>query len=106
MTQPMLNILMWEENAADAERIVGVLHSAGFPLQARRVTRLNDLLDALTASRPDIIFSDHSLPRINGFEALALVRHMDPGIPFVFVVGAAAGETGSARARIGCPRIS
>lgn len=81
-----LRVLLIEDSPDDAMLVVRQLQKSGLALQTRRVETREELLDALN-SPWDIVFSDYSLPRFNGMEALNIVRERDPEIPFIIVSG-------------------
>lgn len=81
-----LRALIIEDNNDDAELLLLALKKGGFAPDAIRVDTKTDLLEALK-SPWDIIFSDYSMPNLNGFEALKLVREIDLDIPYIYVSG-------------------
>ncbi len=82
-----LNILLVEDNAADAELIASQLEAVARELNVRRVQTELEFRDALQAGPPDLIISDHGLPSFSGFKALEIVRAEHPTLPFIFVSG-------------------
>jgi CheY-like chemotaxis protein len=82
-----LDILLVEDNAADAELIAGQLEAVARELNVRRVQTELEFRDALQAGPPDLIISDHGLPSFSGFKALEIVRAEHPTLPFIFVSG-------------------
>ncbi len=64
------------------------LRKAGFDFQAKRVETREDFEAEVAQHTPDLIISDHGLPRFDGFAALALARSRCPEVPFIFVTGA------------------
>jgi CheY-like chemotaxis protein len=55
-----LNVLLLEDDPADAQLIVAQLRQAGFAPCWRRVQTESDYLDSLQTA-PDIILADHSI---------------------------------------------
>lgn len=81
-----MRTLIIEDNNDDAELLLYVLRKGGFAPDFVHVDTKADLLNAL--KNPwDIVFSDYSMPNFNGFEALRLVREIDPDVPFLYVSG-------------------
>ncbi|MDB6126296.1 MAG: hybrid sensor histidine kinase/response regulator [Verrucomicrobia bacterium] len=81
-----MKILHLEDNPRDAELVTLTL-IAEFPgCTITTVVRRDDFLAGLAES-PDLVLSDFSLPGFSGLEALALVRELQPQIPFVFLSG-------------------
>ena len=82
-----LQILIIEDDPADAERLLRELKREGFAFQSRRIQTRDEFLGCLEAQPPDLILSDHGLPTFNGFAALEIVQEKCPDVPFVFVTG-------------------
>jgi CheY-like chemotaxis protein len=84
-----LKILFVEDLAADAELAAAELKRAGIELVARRVDTEGDFIRELNEFRPDIILSDFSMPRLAGYDALALAQAQGgaPDTPFIFLSG-------------------
>jgi PAS domain S-box-containing protein len=87
-----IRILYLEDVPADVAVINHELRKGGFELRAKRVETREDFLYQLEHHPPDLIISDHGLPRFDGFAALALARERSPEVPFIFVTGSR-GET-------------
>jgi two-component system, sensor histidine kinase and response regulator len=94
LTARPLRLLLLEDNPADAELNVRVLHRAGLEFESRRVEAREDFLAALDDFQPDAILADFGLPRFDGLTALRLTRERDADRPFIFVTGAL-GEEGA-----------
>ena len=82
-----LRILLVEDSAEDAELMIDQMREAGIHGRFQRVESEVELQQALAAGVPDIVLSDLSMPGFTGFEALHLVRRVDPELPFIFVSG-------------------
>ncbi len=81
-----LQLLIVEDNPADAELAVLELTRAGFAPQWLRVENEPDFLAALK-KRPDIILSDFSLPQFSGMRALELLQASGLDIPLILISG-------------------
>ena len=84
---PLLRILLIEDDFYDAELFAYALKSDGLPYQMQRVTSVVELRAAIPAFVPHVIVCDFSLPGFNGFEALAITRAACPETPFFFSSG-------------------
>ena len=82
-----VQLLLVEDSEMDVELTMRSLKSAGFNCRFRRVVDEKDMRSALSASLPDLILSDFSLPGFDGMAALALARVEAAGIPFIFLSG-------------------
>lgn len=81
-----LRALLIEDTEDDALLLLNELERGGYQLVHQRVDKPEELLRALEKDW-DIIFSDYSMPWMNGFEALQLVRQQDVDTPLIFVSG-------------------
>jgi signal transduction histidine kinase len=82
-----LDILMLEDDPADAELTRFTLRKGGLQVYVRRVETRADFLAELEEHPPALILSDYSLPGFDGNEALDLARQKCPETPFIFVTG-------------------
>jgi CheY-like chemotaxis protein len=82
-----LQIIVIEDDLADAARITHELKRRGVSFHSRCVETREDFLSCVERQRPDIILSDHKLRSFNGFDALELAQERCPQVPFVFVTG-------------------
>lgn len=87
MPEPSCDILLVEDDAADAELALRAL--ASLALAVRRVadgeTALADLRSASPRARPRVVLLDLKLPGIDGFQVLAAIR-AEPAICMLPVV--------------------
>jgi CheY-like chemotaxis protein len=87
--QPVLSsrfrILVVDDEPAIRELAGTVLKSLGYDV--RTATDGLDALRALCAYLPDLIISDLNMPRMSGFEFLALVRERFPHIATIAMSG-------------------
>jgi len=82
----LLDILLVEDNAADAELVERELRAGGLRFVARRVQDRSSY-EAALAQRPDLVLSDHALPQFDGLTALTLLKARYPEVPFILVSG-------------------
>ncbi len=81
-----LNLVIVEDNAADAELLLRHLRRAGFAPKSVRVDLEATLIAAL-GQPVDIVLSDFEMPQFNGLRALEVVREHAPETPFILVSG-------------------
>lgn len=86
MTIP-LHALIVEDNPDDAWLLARQLKRAGYDLTHERVDTAESLTDALTRQRWDIVICDYRMPGFSGIDALAIVKEIDPEVPFIIVSG-------------------
>jgi PAS domain S-box-containing protein len=86
MDNKPLNVLLVEDNEADAELVVRELRRSGFSPQWKRVQTEPDFSASLSA-KIDIILSDYSMPQFDGIRALELLKKSHFDIPFIIVSG-------------------
>jgi PAS domain S-box-containing protein len=87
-----IRILYVEDVPADVGIMEHELRRAGFDPHSERVETRDDFLFQLEHYRPDVIISDHGLPRFDGFAALAIAKEKCPDVPFIFVTGSLGEE--------------
>ncbi|MGH8018388.1 MAG: response regulator [Opitutaceae bacterium] len=81
-----LNLVIVEDNPADAELLLRQLRRAGFIPNSVRVDQESALVSALREP-VDIVLSDFEMPQFNGLRALEVVRQHAPETPFILVSG-------------------
>ena len=88
MSTVPLRILHLEDDAADAERVQGVLARTGLSSTVQRVSTKDDFVRAVTEFQPDVVFSDHGSETFGAREVLAHLRTVRPTTPLIVVTGA------------------
>lgn len=81
-----LNVLILEDNAADAELAVETLCEIGFTPRWQRVQTESDYLAALEPTL-DLILADHSLPQYDSVRALQALQERELDVPFIVISG-------------------
>jgi PAS domain S-box-containing protein len=81
-----LQILIVEDDPADAALLVRALEKAGLDFEHRVVAGEEDYLRHLQDG-PDVILADYALPEFGGLRALELLRDCALEIPFLIVSG-------------------
>ena len=94
-------ILMVEDSADDARLLEIELERQGFQPEVTRVDSGPALRDALATRDFDVVISDHTMPGFSGDQALSLVKHFDPELPFIVVSGTRGEEHAVAAMRAG-----
>lgn len=92
MEMKILDILIVDNSAADAEHIRHVLEKGGMQLNYQRVNKMDTLRDALCYRYWDIILSDYSLPELNVQDVLIELASHRPDTPFIVVSGSVGEE--------------
>ena len=87
-----LKILMLEDEQDDAELIGRSMVKSGLLFESKRVETKEDFSTAIATYNPDVILSDHSLPRFNSLEALKVCRQTGLFVPFILVTGTVSEE--------------
>jgi len=82
-----INILMVEDDAADAELTKFALRKGGLNFSITRVETRDEYVRQLEQHPPALILSDYTLPGFNGQDALEIALQKCPETPFVFVTG-------------------
>lgn len=91
--QSPIRILHLEDNDNDALLVRKHLETAGIQCEITVVTTRPDFVRSLETHRYDLIFSDFSLPSMDGLTALQIARVKAPDTPFVFISGTIGEET-------------
>jgi PAS domain S-box-containing protein len=95
-----LNVLLAEDNPADAELVLRQLRNAGFKFDYERVDTEADFLNKLDPG-VDIVLSDFAMPQFTGLRALELLKQSKQDIPFILVSGTIGEDTAVAAMRDG-----
>jgi DNA-binding NtrC family response regulator len=85
VAQSVLSVLLIEDEPILAKNICTYLVRYGY--QMRMAATAEAGLAELEAFKPDVIVLDFNLPGINGLEALARIRAIDPKIKVIMMTG-------------------
>jgi response regulator RpfG family c-di-GMP phosphodiesterase len=91
MKMKNLNLLILEDNPADAELAVRELGKKGFVVKWSLVETEEALREALN-QRPEVILADYNLPSFDGLSALKIKQEIVPEIPLVIISGSIGEE--------------
>ncbi|MFA6168728.1 MAG: response regulator [Gemmatimonadaceae bacterium] len=97
----VLQFLIIEDNADDAELVSRELRKAGIVCHLQRAQTVQQVREAIEQRRWDMILCDFSLPGFSGTNALSMVRAVDAQVPFIFVSGTIGEEAAVAAMRGG-----
>ena len=95
-----IRVLLLEDRAEDAERILHELRSSGYEPAWERLETEAEYLARLQ-SPPDVILADYRMPRLDAPRALELLKALDIDIPFIVVSGAIGEDLAAAIVRQG-----
>lgn len=87
-----INILVVEDSESDFDLLSLRLARQGFPVGLERVENETEMRASLAARVPDLVISDHKLPRFSLGGALRVLREHDSEIPLIVVSGAIGEE--------------
>ncbi len=96
-----LRLLQVEDTEDDAALVNAALARSGYHVFARRVETASDLRRELEGSDWDLVIADYTMPGFSGTKALAIVRELQPDLPFIFVSGTIGEDTAVAAMRTG-----
>jgi PAS domain S-box-containing protein len=82
-----LRVLIVEDLEDDAVLLARRLELGGYTVDYRRVETPQAMARALDSHPWDVILSDHSMPKFNAPEALALLKDRGLDVPFILVSG-------------------
>jgi signal transduction histidine kinase len=87
-----LKILMLEDNPEDAFLIERVLRKDNMVFISERVDTREEFVESIDRFQPDVILSDHGLPRFNSRDALKISLKERAVAPFILVTGTMSDE--------------
>src|SRR5208282_617637 len=97
----LLHVLMVEDSAEDAERVVLQLNSAGCQVDALCVTTAAAMQGALANQEWDIVLAGNAVPGMDAMAALAMLQQSGRDIPFIILSGVMSDDMAAAVMRAG-----
>ncbi len=101
MDDTPLRVLLIEDSEDDATLTMHVLQRGGYTTSFERVETAERMREALNRQEWDIIVCDYILPRLNGLQALEILKESGLDIPFIVVSGLIGEEVAVAAMRAG-----
>jgi diguanylate cyclase (GGDEF)-like protein/PAS domain S-box-containing protein len=80
-----LNLLFVEDSEEDAQSMLEALRATGFEVTHQRVGTAAGLKALLDHEKWDAVICSLELPALTGFDALDIVRSVNPDIPFILM---------------------
>lgn len=96
-----MRALIVEDSEDDCALLVRELRRGGYAPVFERVDTVEAMDAALQRQQWDIVFSDYSMPKFSGTQALAHVRTRGSGIPVILVSGTIGEDTAVSAMRAG-----
>jgi len=90
--EKLLQILILEDSQENADLIQQQLTEAKIIFEAKVVGTKEEFSAALESGVPDLIISDHPLPRLNSLEALNILKVRKYKVPFILVTSSVSQE--------------
>jgi two-component system cell cycle sensor histidine kinase/response regulator CckA len=88
-----VRVLLVEDSATDAKLVMHELQQHGRRVEFERVETAEAMRAALATKSFDIVISDWSMPKFSALGALAVVKELDPDLPFIIVSGTIGEDT-------------
>ncbi len=82
-----LRVLIVEDLEDDALLMIRELERGGYAVESSRVETPQAMTEALESRDWDAVLSDHSMPKFNAPQALALLKERGVDLPFILVSG-------------------
>src|SRR5688572_14634182 len=87
-----LKILILEDVLDDVGLVRHTLKKSGLLFELMQVDTREEFTNAIHDFQPDVILSDHSLPKFNSIEALKICNQLKLSSPFILVTGSVSEE--------------
>ncbi|MEM1349638.1 MAG: hybrid sensor histidine kinase/response regulator [Myxococcota bacterium] len=85
--QEPTDVLIVEDNRADAELLAVMLRPLFPGITLNPVRTLREAMDVLSVSRPDLVFLDMGLPDATGLEGLEMIRDLHEDVAVIVLTG-------------------
>lgn len=96
-----LKLLVVEDSEDDALLLVRQLRKGGYMPDMLRVTRRDEIINALDMQRWDVVISDHNIPGLSSEAVLEIVQDSGIDVPFIIVSGSIGEEIAVAAMKTG-----
>ncbi len=96
-----LRVLILEDSPDDAELLTLALQQGGYDLTYERVDNAKAMIEAIEMQQWDIVLADYSMPNLNVFSALRLLRERELDVPFIIISGKVSEEIVVAAMKVG-----
>ncbi len=100
-SQPVLRVLMVEENPSDAHLLMHELKRGGREVRLDVVSTRDGLLAALRGGTCDVVLSDYNLVGWNGMEVLRILQEQSAPPPFILITGSLGDEKAAECIKLG-----
>ena len=97
-----LRVLMVEDSAADAELILHQLNETGCHLEYELVDTAHDTRRALGEKQWDVILCDYSMPKLDPYRVLDILRETELDIPLIVISGKIGEDNAIKLLKAGC----
>jgi PAS domain S-box-containing protein len=87
MMEKKLKVLLIEDSENDMKLLKRELQKGGYIVDLIWIQTIEEMISALKEEEFDVIISDYSMPKFNGFEALRLFKESSLDKPFILVSG-------------------
>jgi diguanylate cyclase (GGDEF)-like protein/PAS domain S-box-containing protein len=97
-----LRVLLVEDSAADAELVVHKLYEAGYQFVYELVDNARDTRRALDEKQWDVILCDYSMPGLDPYRILDILRETEKDIPLIVISGTIGEDNAIKLIKAGC----
>ena len=82
-----LKLLVVEDSENDVLLLIRVLRREGYTPDFLRVETADELIEALTKDRWDLVITDHKMPNLDSNDVLQIVKQTGLDLPVIIVSG-------------------
>jgi len=81
MALPTARVLVVDGDKISLEVTCALLHKEGYRVE--KALRLNEVLQCLQQEKIDVLILDVEMPEMKGYEAIPLIKGIDPDLPII-----------------------